>query len=150
MRLSLTVVARKSLVSRARQQAAKCGSVAVVATALLTAATTGPEPLDPDHYLAHIRYLASPELKGRATGSPELEKAAHYIAKQFKDDHLRPLEGDSYLQPFSVTTSARLGKNNAFAFTANGKSESLKPQQDFIPFNFSSKGTWDGAVVFAG
>ena len=27
-------------------------------------------------YLDEVRYLASPELKGRATGSPELEKAA--------------------------------------------------------------------------
>jgi len=30
--------------------------------------------INPDQYLAHIRYLASPELKGRATGSPELKK----------------------------------------------------------------------------
>ncbi len=122
----------------------------IIATALLTAATTGPELLDPDRYLSNIRYLASPELKGRATGSPELEKAAHYIAKQFKEDRLRPLEGDSYLQPFSVTTSARLGKANAFACITNGKNQTLKVQQDFIPFNFSSKGKWEGSVVFAG
>ncbi len=119
-------------------------------SALLTAATTGPEPLDPDRYLAHIRYLASPELKGRATGSPEIEKAAHYIAHQFKEDHLRSLEGDNYLQPFPVTTSARLGKGCNFSSIANGKTSSLKVQQDFIPFNFSAKGKWDGAVVFAG
>ena len=72
--------------------------------------------MTPTTISAHIRYLASPELKGRATGSPEIEKAAHYIAKHFKDDHLRPLEGDSYLQPFPVTTSARLGKANNFTF----------------------------------
>ena len=27
---------------------------------------------DTDRYLAHIKYLASPEMKGRASGSPEL------------------------------------------------------------------------------
>lgn len=125
-------------------------AAAVFATAILTAATTGPEPLDPDRYLAHIRYLAAPELKGRATGSSEIEKAAHYIAKHFKDDRLRPLEGDSYLQPFPVTTSAKLGKGNSFAGIAGGHTENLKIEQEFIPFNFSSKGKWDGGVVFAG
>src|ERR1043166_10292596 len=33
--------------------------------------------ISPQAYLDHVRYLASPELKGRATGSPELEKAAN-------------------------------------------------------------------------
>jgi len=39
--------------------------------------------IDPQQYLAHVKYLASPELKGRATGSPELEKAADYIPGSF-------------------------------------------------------------------
>jgi hypothetical protein len=128
-----------------------CAAAALFAiAALLTAATNGPEPLDPETYLNHIRYLASPELKGRATGSPELEKAAHYIAHEFKEDHLLPLNGDNYLQPFSVTTSARLGKSSSFSFTSTGKPVTLKLQQDFVPFNFSAKGKWQGTVVFAG
>jgi hypothetical protein len=28
---------------------------------------------NPDAYVAHVRYLASPELKGRGAGTPELE-----------------------------------------------------------------------------
>src|SRR5579871_5029761 len=109
----------------------KIASGVLLTTAALTAATTGLDLLTPDHYQADVRYLASPELKGRATGSPEIEKAAHYIARQFKDDHLKPLEGDSYLQPFSVTTSARLGKANSFSVVVSGKTENLKAQQDF-------------------
>src|SRR5579871_5793905 len=109
----------------------KIASGVLLTTAALTAATTGLDLLTPDHYQADVRYLASPELKGRATGSPEIEKAAHFIAKQFKEDHLRPMEGDSYLQPFSVTTIARLGKGNNFTCITNGKSEGLKVQQDF-------------------
>ena len=46
-------------------------------------------------YLDHIKYLASPELKGRATGSPELEKAAKYIADQFRADGLQPPPGSA-------------------------------------------------------
>ncbi len=51
-------------------------------------------------------------MRGRATGSPELEKAAAYIRDQFRSMNLKPLSGDSYYQDFDVTTSARLGKQN--------------------------------------
>jgi Zn-dependent M28 family amino/carboxypeptidase len=116
----------------------------------ITAATTGIELLDADHYLADVKFLASPELKGRATGSPEIEKAAHYIVKHFKEDKLRSLDGDSYLQSFPVTTAARLSKANTLSCISGGKTTNLKLQQDFVPFNFSSKGKWEGSVVFAG
>ncbi len=39
--------------------------------------------VDAQTYLDDIKYLSSPQLKGRATPSPELEKASGYIAKQF-------------------------------------------------------------------
>ncbi|MDQ2898913.1 MAG: M28 family peptidase, partial [Acidobacteriota bacterium] len=105
---------------------------------------------DASQYLDHVRYLSSPEMKGRATGSPELEKAAAYIASQFRSFGLKPLEGASYLQPFQVTTSAKLGHNNHFEYIENGKSVNLKFQRDFLPFNFSSRGKLNGNVVFAG
>ena len=47
------------------------------------ATTTLTPDIDPQRFLSHIKYLASPEMRGRATGSPELEKAADYIAAQF-------------------------------------------------------------------
>ena len=47
------------------------------------ATTTLTPDIDPQRFLNHIKYLASPEMRGRATGSPELEKAADYIAAQF-------------------------------------------------------------------
>src|SRR5665213_880057 len=53
--------------------------------------------IKPETYLAHIKYLASPELKGRRTGTPELEKAAAYIARQFHSAGLKPV-GASYMQ----------------------------------------------------
>lgn len=40
--------------------------------------------------LKDIEYLASEELKGRGLGTPELDKAADYIAKQFSDAGLQP------------------------------------------------------------
>ncbi len=50
-------------------------------------------------------------MRGRATGSPELEVAAGWIRDQFRSLNLKPLAGNSYYQPFEVTTSARLGQH---------------------------------------
>src|SRR5215831_4301052 len=85
-----------------------------LAVLLLGAARHAPEELDPQRYLAHVKFLASETMRGRATGSPELEKAAAYIAKQFKASGLQPFDGKGYLQAFPVTTNARLGPNNRF------------------------------------
>ena len=53
----------------------------------LTAATPA---IDAERLIGHIQFLASDELKGRGDGSPELERAADYIAQQFKDIGLAP------------------------------------------------------------
>src|SRR5216683_6091465 len=117
---------------------------------LLGAARHTVEEIDPQHYLAHVKFLASETMHGRATGSPELEKAAAYIAKQFKSAGLQPADGKSYLQAFPVTTNAKLGTSNRFEYTTNGKTTTLKFEDEFIPFNFSSRAKVSGSVVFVG
>ena len=106
--------------------------------------------VNPDAYLAHIKYLASPELKGRATGSPELEKAALYIAGQFQSFGLKPVSGKSYELAFPAELGAKLGTDNTFTFQDAGAAQELKEGQDFVPFNFSTNGKFSGPVVFAG
>jgi len=131
-----------------RTLSGKTNLLLILSAALVWAAAPS---FDADRYLGHIKYLASPELKGRATGSPELEKAAQYIVEQFRADGLQPPPGaTSYLQPFEVTTSAKLGRANSFQFTLRGDSQNLQPEKDFIPFNFSASGKASGEVVFAG
>jgi hypothetical protein len=104
--------------------------------------------IDSGRFLDHVKALSSAEMKGRATGSPELEKAAQYLAGQYKALGLEPAFGKSYLQPFSVTTNAKLGSKNRFADTIS-KSK-MRPGEDFQPLNFSSSGKYSGEVVFAG
>ena len=48
-----------------------------------------------------IKFLASEEMNGRGLGTKELDKAAEYIANQFKDAGLKPLFKDSYYQKFT-------------------------------------------------
>src|SRR5580658_437254 len=90
---------------------------------------------DADRYLAHIKFLASPEMKGRASGSPELEKAAKYIENKFRADGLKTV-GGSYMQPFAITTSSKRGRNNGFESVRNGEIETLQINKEFVPYNF--------------
>ncbi len=48
----------------------------------------------------HIHKLASDRMKGRGTGSKELDKAAHYITRHFKKHKLKPVGTDGFRQPF--------------------------------------------------
>src|SRR3954451_2921526 len=79
------------------------------------------QAVDPKLYLEDVKYLASPQLRGRATGSPELETAAGFISGKFKEFGLKPADGKDYYQAFSVTTSAKPGKDNHLAVSTNGQ-----------------------------
>lgn len=118
----------------------------VLAGALLLPAAA----IDPDRYIAHVKYFASPELKGRGSGSRELEKAAAYIERQFKQDGLKSIPGNGYYQPFSVTVNARMGPRNRLEWSSNGSAHPLRLREQFGPFNSSSSGTVSSGLVFAG
>ena len=103
----------------------------------------------PQAYLDHVKYLSSDELKGRATGTPELDKAAKYIAGKFKSFGLKPVAG-SYLQTFQVTTQMKIGDGTRFAYTLDGATSALKLKEGFQVVGASSAGAFDGPVIFAG
>ena len=83
-----------------------------VAAVLIGAAVHAATPaIDADRLLDHIKFLASDDLKGRADGSPELERAGDYIAQQFTQIGLKPGGVDNtWFQPFELI--AGLAKRN--------------------------------------
>src|SRR5262249_35986020 len=98
-------------------------------------------------YLEQVKYLSRDEMKGRGNGSPELDKAADYIASQFRLWGLRPMgDNNTYFQSFQVTTGAEVGPNNELQL--NGSD--LRLNEDFVPILFSDTAQVDGPLVFAG
>ena len=60
---------------------------------------------------AHIHYLASDEMKGRDTPSPELDIAARYLSTSLMRYGVKPAKGDDYFQkvPMKTVTPASSG-----------------------------------------
>jgi len=103
----------------------------------------------PERFLDHIQFLASSELRGRLTGSPESERAARYIAAQFRQAGLEPLT-HGYFQSFPVGLHVSIGQGNSFEYCFFGDCVALHLQENFIPLNFSGSGSCEGTPVFVG
>lgn len=105
----------------------------------------------PGAYLQHVKFLASDELKGRGNGTPELNKAAEYIAREFKAAGIQPAGDDGgYFQKFTVTTGGKLGPANKLVVNAAGQSFQAAVSRDFLPIGLGEKTSVSGQVIFAG
>ncbi|MGH2568596.1 MAG: M28 family peptidase, partial [Bacteroidota bacterium] len=117
---------------------------------LLPAQLTRNPQITTDELRHHVRYLASDELEGRRAGSAGAEKAAAYLASEFKTYGLMPAgDNGTYLQQFDFVAGVRLTSNLA-SYTTQGRSTTLKVDQDYRPLGFSMSGEFSGEVVFAG
>lgn len=121
-----------------------------VSLAAATPTTTQVSPADPQRYINDIKTLTEPKMEGRGDGSKGLVRAEHVLADRYKSFGLEPAGSKGYLQPFSVTTGAKLkGKNHIVV--QNGETKTaLKLEQDYVPFSFSGSGTVTAPLVFAG
>ncbi|HVX13991.1 MAG TPA: M20/M25/M40 family metallo-hydrolase [Pirellulales bacterium] len=106
-----------------------------------------------------VKYLASDELEGRGVGTQGLDRAADFIAEQFKAVGLKTTLFDgSPFQTFKMVVATELGKPNELAFlspeTAASPDESrerkLTLDQDFTPLAIGGSGKFDLPLVFAG
>src|SRR5690554_4739509 len=79
----------------------------------------------------HIHKLASDKMKGRGTGSKELDKAARYIQRHFRKSGLRPMGTQGYRQPFLakvrrvVVEDSIRQAHNIIGFLDNGAAHTI-------------------------
>src|SRR5260370_17960975 len=124
---------------------------ALLVLALLAARiAAAADSADPKRYLDDIKALTTPAMEGRGDGTPGLTLAATLIEQRFRALGFQPPGNNSYLQPFTVITGAKLKENNRLEVLNGAAKKSLKLNQDFVPFSFSSSGEISGPIVFAG
>src|SRR5215470_8103440 len=107
-------------------------SAALALAALTLALSASAARSDAQHYLADVKALSVPSMEGRGDGTKGLTRAAHLIEERFKSLGLEPAGTQSYFQPFTVITGAKLKADNHLHV---GKAE-LKLNQDYVPFSF--------------
>jgi aminopeptidase YwaD len=104
--------------------------------------------------MTDVARLASPQMEGRAAGWPGAEKAAEFIADEFRRAGLNPGgEGGGYLQPFELAARTRLGTAARLVLSVEGppaRSRTYVPSADYVPFGFSEDGEVEAEIVFAG
>lgn len=98
---------------------------------------------------SHINYLASDDLQGRMTGTPELYKAATYLKTEFESYGLKPMFDGKYFQEFPFIKKIEAGADNHFTLS-NLTDKNLVVAKDFIPLAFSDNLNIKGDLVFAG
>jgi Zn-dependent M28 family amino/carboxypeptidase len=100
--------------------------------------------VSPELAKKHLSIIASDEYEGRETGKPGADKAAHYIANEFKSLGLQPIVNGSYF--FDVPLSEKTSK---IAFTANG--QSFESATDFYAIKSGDQwGSIASEIVFVG
>lgn len=91
----------------------------------------------------HIYYLASDEMRGRNTGSPEILIAADYLANQLESYGAKQVPGaDGWFQPVPLRMKSPASSG---AFSYGGRSFNLN--EDFLIVEGES-GNFDGEVVY--
>ena len=135
------------------------GMRSFVAVALVAACGLGLQGADApaistDNLRSHLQFLSSDEMRGRANGSPELERAAEYIAEQFENAGLRPAGVDGWFQPFEVIAGLIVGPGNQLSISARGKTMTFALGTSYYPLGTPATGTLTRLealdVVFAG
>ncbi len=130
--------------------------------ALAAAAARGSAAIDPAELRESIHVLASPAFEGRGTGTEGGDRAARFVAAEFRAAGLKPLgtdradavdaplDGSGYFQPFLATVGADPGPGNSLTATWARRTAEYPLDRSFVPSTLSGSGVARGPVVFAG
>ncbi|HET6220504.1 MAG TPA: M28 family metallopeptidase, partial [Acidobacteriaceae bacterium] len=79
---------------------------------------------------SHVQFLADDSLEGRGTGSPGFEKAANYMAEQFRAAGLEPAGVDGYRQPMNFQVVKIDESRCSLDLLRDGKAQAVKLGDD--------------------
>ncbi len=97
------------------------------------------QQIESQAYLEHIKFLSSDELQGRGNGSTGLERAADYIAMQFRAAGLEPGGDDrTYFQKFELVSGLTVGSSNTVTLSGPLASKTLRLGSDYEPLSIIS------------
>jgi hypothetical protein len=108
----------------------------------------GYDSLRPAHLKAELTFLSSDALEGRRSLERGSEVAVQWIASEFAKAGLKPLVGDSYLQPVPLIEFTSDRNLTTLTVVRNGARESYHAPE--AASNFAHEITLSGPVVFAG
>jgi hypothetical protein len=104
-----------------------------------------------------ISFLASDELEGRGVDTQGINKAAEYLAEEFKKLGLKTdLFDGTPFQKFTMTVGAELGQKNELAIVGPPKADGspqrieLKLGVDYTPLSIGGSGKIDVPLAFVG
>ena len=119
--------------------------------ALAGASLLAANPPDGASWWSYVQFLASDELQGRNTGSPEHKKAAEYAAAQFERDGLKPAGGQGYIQPVPFKTLQIDESGSALALVRNRQEQRITlGKEAFIGSRVDPAPALDAGLVFVG
>jgi len=131
----------------------RVGAISLCLLSLALVASAFPQSIgstDPTRYLDDVKALTTPSMEGRGDGTKGLTRAAHLLESRYKHLGLKPAGTNSYFQPFTVITGAKLKSHNRITVAEGAQKRDLKLNQEFVPFSFSASGSVTAPVVFAG
>jgi hypothetical protein len=112
---------------------------------------TGINKINSGDLEAYVSFLASPLMKGRSNGEPELDIAAGYLASQATLLGLKPANGTSYLQPYTIIKKS-IDAEKSFIRIFRKENDSILIGNPIIQLFPLGAGDFEveGNVVFAG
>jgi hypothetical protein len=98
---------------------------------------------------ADLATLASDELRGRYSLSPELGEVARWLAQRHQELGLEPVSGESYMADFSISVGIRPSRPVSLRVVRGTKSTAFAAE-DVSPWPQTASGEVRGPAVFVG
>jgi Peptidase family M28 len=99
----------------------------------------------------HVEYLADDQLEGRELGSAGYEKAADYVAAQFKQAGLKPAGSGNYFQSVELTETSLDAAKSSLSLVRKGQTFQVPvPMEATLGYSTDSAASIEAPVVFAG